>query len=188
MVSEVTSPADLAGASDQEVVARARQGREEAYGELLRRYQGLAQDAFVRMVDALESYRPEEGRFSAWILRIANNAAIDHLRRRRRETLALEGSPPAAVIQPADRSDSTPARVDQAALRAALDHAIGRLREQYRRCIILRHIEERSYEDIAEIMDLPLGTVKTYLHRARNELKEMLGPLRDPSSPLGLGT
>jgi RNA polymerase sigma-70 factor (ECF subfamily) len=147
----------------------------------------LAQETFVRMVTALDRYRPELS-FSPWLLRIANNAAIDHLRRRRLDTVALDGWPDAAgpgarAIQPAERSESTPARVDPGALRAALEHAIGRLREQYRRCIVLRHMEERSYDDIAEIMDLPVGTVKTYLHRARNELKQMLGHLRDGSGP-----
>ena len=203
MVSDVSPPVDLAGASDQDVVARARQGSEEAYRELLRRYQGpvfsliyrmvgereaaedLAQETFGRMVTALDSYRPEL-KFSPWLLRIANNAAIDHLRRRRLDTVALDGwpdgaGPGATAIQAAERSESTPATVDPRALRSALEHAIGRLREQYRRCIVLRHMEERSYDDIAEIMDLPVGTVKTYLHRARDELREMLGHLRDPS-------
>ena len=58
-----------------------------------------------------------------------------------------------------------------------IENAIGELREDYRTVILLRHVEGYAYEEIAEIMDLPLGTVKTYLHRARNELKDKLGHL-----------
>jgi len=61
-----------------------------------------------------------------------------------------------------------------------LEQAIKRLRGKYRRCVHLRYVEERSYDDIAEIMRLPVGTVGTYLHRARKELKQMLG---SPPSP-----
>jgi RNA polymerase sigma-70 factor (ECF subfamily) len=146
----------------------------------------LAQETFVKAFSALKRYRPEF-KFSSWILRIANNATINHLKRKRLDTLPLDRSPYASAprkitartLQLADRSESTPARAERRALRPALEQAIGRLREKYRRCIILRDIEGRSYEDIAEILDLPVGTVSSYIHRARNELKAMLGPLRD---------
>jgi RNA polymerase sigma-70 factor, ECF subfamily len=61
---------------------------------------------------------------------------------------------------------------------AAIERAIGRLRPEYRTCILLRHVEGRSYDEIAEVMDLPLGTVKTYIHRARLELREYLADLK----------
>jgi RNA polymerase sigma-70 factor (ECF subfamily) len=60
-----------------------------------------------------------------------------------------------------------------------IERAIGELRPEYRSCILLRHVEGRPYEEIAEILDLPLGTVKTYIHRARNELRIALASLRD---------
>lgn len=195
---------DLSGAADQEVVERARQGREDAYRELLRRYQrpvfsliyrmvrdrelseDLAQETFVKVLNALDSYRPEF-KFSSWIFKIANNAAIDHLRRRQLETLSLEGSPEATspdrveatALQLADRAETPLDELEARELGSAIERAIGRLRPEYRSCIILRHIEGRPYEEIAEILDLPLGTVKTYIHRARSELKDMLGPLRE---------
>lgn len=102
--------ADLTDASDQELVAWARQGREEAYGELLRRYQpsvlafiyrivcdhGLAEDltqeTFVKAFNALDSQRPES-KFEAWIFRIANHVAVDYLRRKRLDTLSLDTGP-----------------------------------------------------------------------------------------------
>lgn len=195
---------DLSGAADQEVVERARLGREDAYRELLRRYQrpvfsliyrmvrdrelseDLAQETFVKVLNALDSYRPEF-KFSSWIFKIANNAAIDHLRRRQLDTLSLEGSPEATspdrveatALQLADRAETPLDELEARELGSAIERAIGRLRPEYRSCIILRHIEGRPYEEIAEILDLPLGTVKTYIHRARNELKDVLGPLRE---------
>jgi RNA polymerase sigma-70 factor (ECF subfamily) len=191
-------------ATDQEVVRRARGGEEAAHRELLRRYQGpvfsliyrmvrdralaedLAQETFVKALNALDSYRPEF-KFSSWLFKIANNVAIDHLRRRQLETLSLDGSPDALTPREVDesrpivpdRAETPLQEVEARELGAAIEQAIGKLRPEYRACIILRHIEDRPYEDIAEILNLPLGTVKTYLHRARAELKDILGPMRE---------
>src|SRR5882672_12173938 len=103
---------DLQSLSDQEVVALARAGKEAAYRELLRRYErpvfsliyrmvrdralaeDLAQETFIKVLNAIRSYRPEF-KFSSWIFKIANNAAIDHLRRKSLDTLSLDGAPSA---------------------------------------------------------------------------------------------
>ena len=198
---------DLADLPDYEVVVLARQGSEAAYGELVRRYrrpvlklidqlvhdrelaEDLTQETFVKAFNRLGSQRLERG-FMAWIFRIANNAAVDHLRSRPFDPLARDNSLHAitpgkiagTLIQPADRSDSTPRRVRARKARPALEQAIGRLRREYRRCIRLRYLEERSYDNIADILDLPVGTVSTYLHRGRADLKAMLGPLLESSS------
>ena len=198
------TPESLTGASDHEVVQRARAGHEQAYRELLRRYQrpvfslvyrmvrdrelaeDLAQETFVKVLNALDSYRPEF-KFSSWIFKIANNAAIDHLRRRQLDTLSLDGAPQATTpdrveataLQVAGGGESPLDELEARELGSAIERAIGTLRPEYRACIILRHIEDRPYEEIAEILDLPLGTVKTYIHRARAELKDALGPLRE---------
>jgi len=189
--------------SDQEVVLQARAGREAAYRELIRRYErpifallfrmvrdrelaeDLAQETFIKALNAIESYRPEF-KFSSWIFKIANNAAIDHLRRRELDTLSLDGSPHAATpeamqataLQIGARQESPLDAVEAKELGGAIEAAIGRLRPEYRSCILLRHVEGRAYEEIAEILDLPLGTVKTYIHRARAQLKQALGPLK----------
>jgi RNA polymerase sigma-70 factor (ECF subfamily) len=199
----MTQP-NFASATDQDVVRRARGGEEAAYRELLRRYQGpvfsliyrmvrdralaedLAQETFVKALNALDTYR-SEFKFSSWLFKIANNVAIDHLRRRQLETLSLDGGPAALTAREVeetrpivpDRAETPLQEVEARELGAAIERAIGKLRPEYRACIILRHIEDRPYEDIAQILDLPLGTVKTYLHRARAELKEILGPMRD---------
>jgi RNA polymerase sigma-70 factor (ECF subfamily) len=200
----VAPRAELAARSDQEIVALARAGEEAAYRELIRRYErplfsllyrmvrdrelaeDLAQETFVKALNAIESYRPEF-KFSSWIFKIANNAAIDHLRRRELDTLSLEGSPhaetPEAVeataLQIGDRQESPLDAVEARELGGQIERAIARLRPEYRSCILLRHVEGRAYEEIAEILNLPLGTVKTYIHRARNELRQALAHLRE---------
>ena len=190
--------------SDQDVVLMARAGREAAYRELIRRYErpifallfrmvrdrelaeDLSQETFVKALNAIESYRPEF-KFSSWIFKIANNAAIDHLRRRELDTLSLDGSPhaetpeamQATALQIGARQESPLDAVEARELGGAIESAIGKLRPEYRSCILLRHVEGRAYEEIAEMLDLPLGTVKTYIHRARNELRQALAHLRE---------
>ncbi|HET8625208.1 MAG TPA: sigma-70 family RNA polymerase sigma factor [Gemmatimonadales bacterium] len=194
---------ELAARTDQEIVALARGGEEAAYRELVRRYErplfsllyrmvrdrelaeDLAQETFVKALNAIESYRPEY-KFSSWIFKIANNAAIDHLRRRELDTLSLEGSPhaetpeaiEATALQIGDRQESPLDEVEARELGGEIEAAIAKLRPEYRSCILLRHVEGRAYEEIAEILGLPLGTVKTYIHRARNELRRELSHLR----------
>lgn len=196
--------AEYTALSDQEVVVRAREGREPAYRELIRRYErpvfslifrmvrdrelaeDLTQETFVKALNAVESYRPEF-KFSSWIFKIANNAAIDHLRRRELQTLSLEGAPnavtpeaiEATALQLRDRLESPLEELEARELGGQIESAIARLRPEYRSCILLRHVEGRAYEEIAEILDLPLGTVKTYIHRARNELRASLAHLRE---------
>jgi RNA polymerase sigma-70 factor (ECF subfamily) len=199
----MTDPGLLAKATDQEIVRWAREGRERAYRELIRRYErpifslvyrmvrdrelaeDLSQETFIKALNALDSYRPEF-KFSSWLFKIANNAAIDHLRRRELQTLSLEGARDATdperveatALQLKDRGESPLQEMEARELGGAIEQAIARLRPEYRSCILLRHVEDKSYEEIAEIMDLPLGTVKTYIHRARAELKDALGELR----------
>jgi RNA polymerase sigma-70 factor (ECF subfamily) len=199
-----SSHPEWAGLSDQDVVLRARSGQEAAYRELIRRYErpvfallfrmvrdrelaeDLAQETFVKALNAIESYRPEF-KFSSWIFKIGNNAAIDHLRRRELDTLSLDGSPhaetpeamQATALQIGARQESPLDTVEAKELGGAIEAAIGSLRPEYRSCILLRHVEGRAYEEIAEILNLPLGTVKTYIHRARNELRQSLAHLKE---------
>lgn len=197
-------PSNLTSASDQEVVAWAKQGHEPAFRELVRRYErpvysllyrmvrdralaeDLAQETFVKVLNGIRSYRPEF-KFSSWIFKIANNAAIDHLRKRSLDTLSLDGSPTAATpeemgataLQLGDRAETPDQELEARELGTAIERAIARLRPEYRACILLRHVEGHSYEEIAQILDLALGTVKTYIHRARNELRGYLEDRRE---------
>ena len=194
---------ELATLTDQEVVALARDGREAAYRELIRRYErpvfslvlrmvpdrqlaeDLSQETFIKALNAIGSYRPEY-KFSSWIFKIANNAAIDHLRRRELDTLSLDGAPHAATpeeieataLQVGDKGETPLEELEARELGSAIERAIAQLRPEYRACILLRHVEGLAYEEIAQSLDLPLGTVKTYIHRARHELRDLLAHLK----------
>ena len=195
---------DLANLPDADVVALAQQGRDAAYRELLRRYErpvfslvfrmvrdraiaeDLAQDTFVKVLNHIDRYRPEF-KFSSWLFKIANNVAIDHLRKRQLDTISMDGSPhasSAAEIEAtsfdlADKSESALQELEARELGSAIERAIAALRPEYRSCILLRHVEGRSYEEIAATLDLPLGTVKTFIHRARHQLRELLADTRE---------
>src|SRR3954463_2809633 len=144
---------DLQPLSDQEVVARARSGNEPAYRELLARYErpvfslifrmvrdralaeDLAQEAFIRAFNAIGSYDPAY-RFSNWIFKIANNHTIDHLRRRKLDTVSIDGSPHATTAQDQERTsltlvsteESPASYVESKELGGQLEEAIGGLR------------------------------------------------------------
>lgn len=197
-------PDALREQTDQEIVALAKEGSSDAYRELIRRYErpvfslifrmvrnreqaeDLSQETFMKVLNAIQSYRPEY-KFSSWVFKIANNAAIDFLRKRELDTLSLDGSPhadtpeliEATALQIGGRGESQLDEVANRELGGMIEGAIGQLRPEYRSCILLRHVDGRSYEEIAEMLNLPLGTVKTYIHRARNELRILLKDVRD---------
>lgn len=195
---------DLPNLPDADVVVLAQQGREPAFRELVRRYErpvfslvfrmvrdsataeDLAQDAFIKVLNHLDKYRPEF-KFSSWLFKIANNVAIDHLRKRQLDTISIDGSPHASTateieassFELADHSESPLDELAARELGSIIEQAIAQLRPEYRNCIMLRHVEGRSYEEIAATLDLPLGTVKTYIHRARHQLREALEHLKE---------
>ena len=197
------TPKSYTDVSDQQVVVFAQEGREDAYRELIKRYErpvfsliyrmvrdnetaeDLAQETFIKVLNNIDRYRPEF-KFSSWLFKIANNITIDHLRRRQIDTISIEGSPDAVTAERARATSVTVTsggespleELESKELGAAIETAIARLRPEYRACIILRHVEDYSYDEIAEIVKLPLGTVKTYIHRARQELREYLGVLK----------
>lgn len=192
---------NFAELGDAELAELARRNHQGAFREIVRRYErpifslvyrmvhdrtlaeDLTQEAFVRAFKAIGSFKPGY-KFSSWMFKIANNHAIDHLRRRRLPTVSLDGSPHARTPEEIERSsielECSRERPDQYVesreLGGQIEEAISLLREEYRSVIILRHVEGYSYNEIAEIAGIPLGTVKTYIHRARNELKERLAP------------
>ncbi|MBI3790487.1 MAG: sigma-70 family RNA polymerase sigma factor [Gemmatimonadetes bacterium] len=195
---------ELENLPDADVVALAQQGREDAFREIIRRYErpvfslvyrmvrdrevaeDLAQDAFIRVLNHLDKYRPEF-KLSSWLFKIANNVAIDHLRKRQLDTISMHGAPNAASQQEIEATsidiesggENALDEIEAKELGGEIERAIAKLRPEYRACIMLRHVEGRSYEEIATTLDLPLGTVKTYIHRARHELREALQHLRE---------
>jgi RNA polymerase sigma-70 factor (ECF subfamily) len=194
---------ELANLPDADVVQLARQGRETAFRELVRRYErpvfslifrmvrnretaeDLSQDTFIKVLNHIDRYSPEF-KFSSWLFKIANNVAIDHLRKRQLEVISMDGAAHAATsveveatsFDVAVHQESALEEMESRELGGAIERAIAALRPEYRSCIMLRHVEGRSYEEIAATLDLPLGTVKTYIHRARHELRRALEGLR----------
>ncbi len=191
--------------TDQSLVELCLQGDEGAAREIVHRFErpvfsliyrmvrdrelaeDLAQEAFVRTLNNLRRYDPGY-KFSSWLFKIAYNLTIDHLRKKDLEVVSIQGAPDAVTVDrqaaTAITLPSTDERPDELlearTLGSEIETAIEHLRPEYRTAILLRHVEGHSYEEIATIMDVPLGTVKTYIHRARNELKEALGHLREP--------
>jgi RNA polymerase sigma-70 factor (ECF subfamily) len=181
-------------ATDVELVRGALDGIESAFREIVQRYQRpvyglivrmvkdparaeeLAQDTFVKAFRALHTYDVQR-KFSAWLLTIAHHVAIDELRKGSLATESLD-VPTAEGERKrefADRTAPTPAMLaERAELARALRHAMSRLRREYREVVALRYERELDYDEIVEITGLPMGTVKSSLHRARKELAEHL--------------
>ncbi len=181
--------------TDEEVVRRVLSGEEDLFRVLIRRYQtrihgyvarmvgsredalDLSQDIFVKVFGALERYDPQY-KFSTWLFRIAGNTAIDHLRKRRPRTVPLETvDPEGGGVSSTEYRSHDPDPYGQ--LRnlergEAIARAIAALPAEFRELITLRHFAGLSYEQIAEVKDMPLGTVKNKLFRARAVLKERL--------------
>lgn len=189
--------------TDHELVTRAQQGSEKAYRELLGRYQrpvfsiiyrmirdreqaeDLAQETFVRVFNNIDRYDPRY-KFSSWIFKIATNLTIDWIRRKELDTVSIDGSRNAVTAEQIEATSITIASQDEnpeelleaKQLGEEIEGAISKLRPEYKAAILLRHVEGREYQEIAEILSLPLGTVKTYIHRGRNELRDQLQHLR----------
>jgi RNA polymerase sigma-70 factor (ECF subfamily) len=185
---------DRDGLNDDELVGRILAGEEDLFEILVRRYQSrvlahvarmvgnrddaldLSQEIFLKVFGALDRYNPAY-KFSTWLFRIAGNAAIDHLRKRRPRTVPLE-------VQDADgrvssleykSGDLDPyGELRNVERGSAIARAIAALPAEFRELITLRHFGGLSYEEIADVKQMPLGTVKNKLFRARAVLKERL--------------
>ncbi len=184
---------DLKDKSDEQLVLELQQGRIEYYDVLVERYQhrlfgylmqlvrdqqlaeDLLQETFIRLYQHYNSYRPI-AKFSTWIYTIATNLVRSHMRRRMKMT-TVDLEPREAGDRPIELADDAPA-VDELVMGRmtveAVRDAMEKLPEEFRQVIILREIEELSYDEIVEILNLPLGTVKSRINRARGRLKELL--------------
>jgi RNA polymerase sigma-70 factor (ECF subfamily) len=139
-----------------------------------------AQEAFARAYAGLAAYDPAQP-FAPWVLRIARNHCLDVLRRRLPQacTVSLD-APPDAEDGPSTRELADPGaeRGDEVVARrelaGALERAVAALPENYRAVVHLFHVEHLAYKDIAAALDVPVGTVMTWLHRARARLRESL--------------
>lgn len=181
--------------SDEELVRRCLAGEGAAFDTLVRRYQhriyrlayrltqdaeeanDLAQEIFVRAYERLHTFH-QEAAFQPWLYRVATNWCLNALKKRRPPSLSLEtgastDEEETSLEIPDEATD--PARmVETTALQAEVQRAMATLPLKYRMAVVLRHAEGLSYEEIAETLQLPLGTVKTHLFRAKDLLRKRL--------------
>jgi RNA polymerase sigma-70 factor (ECF subfamily) len=200
---ENNSPRKNASASsleDDALVSEALAGREDSYSKLVDKYQkplyfhirkmikevelvdDLVQEVFMKAFHNLNSYSNEYA-FSTWIYRIATNHTIDYLRKKKLQTLSIDQPYKTKdgdmEMQLPDESFSTDKPVMKKERKAVVQEAIDDLPEKYRLVIEMRHMEEKTYQEIADILDLPLGTVKAHIFRARELLYKALIDKRD---------
>ena len=178
--------------TDVELIAKAIRGREDGFEELVRRYQrpitsyvyrmlndydaslDVTQEVFIKVYNSLERYSSDY-KFSTWLYRIAHNAAIDYMRRNSHTAQSLEAENADGTYQlQIESKNPTPEQErERTEWRNEIDAVVKCLPTVYRELILLRHSQDLSYDEIAEITELPLGTVKNRLFRAREMMREM---------------
>lgn len=190
-------------AAEHELLARIRRGDQAALGQLLQRHQKrlynvclrmvgnrddaaeLTQDTLLKVVEHIGGFRASS-KLTTWMIRIAMNQSISHLRRRRlRHTASLDG-PAANGRAPDDqttalrdrladtREPGPEQRVQMHELGAQIQSAMGLLDPEFRAVLVLRDVDQMDYQQIAEVLELPVGTVKSRLFRARLAMREQL--------------
>ena len=174
-----------------ELVRAAAKGDEEAFAQLVRLHENkvyhlalrlcsnpedaadVAQEAFLSAWRGLPNFRGESG-FTTWLYRLVNNAAIDHLRKAKKQRADISMDDEEAPLEAADPAPTPHEAAEGQELQQAVAHGLGQLREDHRQVLVMREIQQLSYEEIAQALDLDLGTVKSRLSRARNSLRKIL--------------
>jgi RNA polymerase sigma-70 factor (ECF subfamily) len=187
---------------DRRLITECLSGQTAAFGELVKRYQDrlynvvlrlvnnpddaqdVVQDALINAYQNLAAFKGESA-FFTWLYRIAINAGMSH-RRKSRGMLRLEGGPSGGVgVDPPDESlHNQPCdALERAEEEAQLRRAMNQLSKEHNTILVLKDFDGRKYEEIAEILGVPIGTVRSRLHRARLELKMLLHPEDGPIAP-----
>lgn len=179
---------------DATLIRQTLAGDRSAYGNLVRKYQDrvfnvvyrlvnhvedardITQDAFINAFESLKRFHGE-AQFYTWLYRIAINAAISK-QRKRRETVSLQqrGSGDVAIPEPIDETfDHRPGdALERQETLQRIETALRQVSDEFRMVLILRDLDGMSYEEIADALNLPIGTVRSRLHRARLELRTIL--------------
>lgn len=178
--------------TDGELITIAINGRPDSFEELVRRYQrpitsyvfrmlgnyesslDVTQEVFIKVYNSLTKYSPEY-KFSTWLYRIAHNAAVDHLRRNSVNVYSIESENGEGTfeLQIESRAASPEQEHERSEWRSEIESVVRCLPPAYRDLILLRHGRDLSYDEIAQVTSLPLGTVKNRLFRAREMMREM---------------
>lgn len=184
---------------DDELVSDCLNGQTSAFGQLVTRYQDrlfntlinvlgstedardVAQDAFVHAFQKLHTFRGHSA-FYSWLFRIAMNTAASYGRKKHRTPLSLEAVRVQSGLEPPDsHPESQPSYALESSERQSLVRvALAELSEEHRVVLVLKEIEGLKYEEIAAIVDCPVGTVRSRIHRARCEMRERLEALDVP--------
>jgi RNA polymerase sigma-70 factor (ECF subfamily) len=180
-------------ADDHRLITECLQGRRAAFGELVCRYQerlfntlfrllgsaedaqDVVQEAFLNAYQSLDSFKGDS-QFYTWLYRIAFNSAVS-LKRKQRVALSLHNARAGGgEVEPPDRSEYTQPdhALTQAEEERRVQHALSRLSPEHRAVLILKDMEGQKYETMAEVLQVPIGTIRSRLHRARLELRELL--------------
>jgi len=175
---------------DVQLIDETLNGRTAAFGELVRKYQNrlfntvfhvvgnaedardVVQDAFVQALLKLHTFQ-RSSTFYTWLYRIAFNVAVSHCRRRR-PTASVEHARETAGLEPRDSADNPVQSAEREERCSQVRRALAELSEEHRTVLVLREIDGCCYETIAEILGIPVGTVRSRLHRARLQLREQL--------------
>lgn len=175
---------------EQLLILAARQGDSTAFGSIVSAYQDrlctallhvcgspdeaedVAQEAFVQAYVKLANFAGQSA-FYTWLYRIAFNTAISRRRRRREET-SVEQTRETTGEEPLDDTETAEERVLRQERAASVQQALARLSDEHRAILVLREVEDCDYDEIAQVLGLPVGTVRSRLHRARLHLKEQL--------------
>ncbi len=182
-------------ANDSQIIQEALSGKQHAFKELMRRYhdaiyhliyrmiydkeeiEDLTQETFIKAFASLSNFNDQYA-FSTWLYKIATNHCIDYIRKRKLQTFSinkgLESEEQEYSYELPDPSSETDKTLIEHQRKSMINEAIDALPEKYRRVIILRHREEKDYQEIAKIVHLPVGTVKAHLFRGRELLNRYL--------------
>ncbi|NNE68242.1 MAG: sigma-70 family RNA polymerase sigma factor [Pyrinomonadaceae bacterium] len=191
-MSSKSIPAKIGKLTDLELISASLKGREESFEALVQRYQrpivgyvyrmlndydsalDVTQEVFIKVYKSLDRYSSDY-KFSTWLYRIAHNAAIDHIRRhsKKEQSLETEGDEGTYQLQLESPRPTPEDDREKSEWRREIEAVVRCLPAVYRELIILRHGKDLSYGEIAEITELPLGTVKNRLFRAREMMREM---------------
>jgi RNA polymerase sigma-70 factor, ECF subfamily len=185
---------EIAVSDDSQLIEEALNGHSEAFGQLVLKYQDrlfntvfhvvghaedardIVQEALVQAFLKLDSFRHDSA-FYTWLYRIAFNVAMTQ-KRRKRPTVSTDRLKEAGNVETPDNGDNPAESLERKERCSRIRDAIARLDDEYRAVLVLREIDGCCYETIAEVLDLPVGTVRSRLHRARlqmrDQLKEML--------------
>lgn len=178
--------------TDGELIINALRGSEDNFEELVRRYQrpitgyvyrmlnnydaslDVTQEVFIKVYNSLSRYSSEY-KFSTWLYRIAHNAAIDYMRRNsvNQQSIEAENADGTYQLQFESPQPNPEQMRERSEWRAEIETVIKCLPTGYRELIVLRHTQDLSYDEIAEVTNLPLGTVKNRLFRAREMMREI---------------